>query len=196
MKKAVGEKRFLLANGFNHAQLKNRITMMQNTSHAAWKKYSALLVLPLLAATLLLLAECKPSNKNVATEADETTAVDNAATEVTVTDEPEEAIEYGLVEVKPTFQDGDANAFSLWVNENLKYPDAAKEAQVQGRVTLQFTVDKEGNVKDVKVMKGVDPALDGEAVRVVSQSPKWNPGMQNGEPVNVTYMFPVVYKLR
>ena len=196
VKKAVGEKRFLLANGFNHAQLKNRITMMQNTSHAAWKKYSALLVLPLLAATLLLLAECKPSNKNVATEADETTAVDNAATEVTVTDEPEEAIEYGLVEVKPTFQDGDANAFSLWVNENLKYPDAAKEAQVQGRVTLQFTVDKEGNVKDVKVMKGVDPALDGEAVRVVSQSPKWNPGMQNGEPVNVTYMFPVVYKLR
>ena len=196
VKKAVGEKRFLLANGFNHAQLKNRIAMMQNTSHAAWKKLSALLVLPLLAATLFLLAECKPSDKNAAPEVDETTAADNAVNEATVTDEPEEAIEYGLVEVKPTFQDGDANAFSLWVNENLKYPEAAKEAQVQGRVTLQFTVDKEGNVKDVKVVKGVDPALDNEAVRVISQSPKWNPGMQNGEPVNVTYMFPVVYMLK
>ena len=197
VKKAVGEKRFLLANGFNHAQLKNRITMMQNTSRAAWKKLSALLVLPLLAATLLLLAECKPSNKNAADEAVAAESDEAAPVyEVTVVDEPEETIEYGLVEVKPTFQDGDANAFSLWVNQNLTYPESAKEAGVQGRVTLQFTVDKEGNVKDVKVMKGVDPALDGEAVRIVSQSPKWNPGMQNGEPVNVTYMFPVVYKLK
>lgn len=198
VKKAVGEKRFLLANGFNHAQLKNRITMMQNTSHAAWKKLSALLILPLLAVTMLLLAECKPAN-NDAQPAEE--AVEAAPAEpvydITVTDEPEEdAIEFGLVEVKPSFQDGDANEFSKWVNQNLKYPDAAKEAKLQGRVTLQFTVGKDGTVSNVKVLRGVDPILDNEAVKVVSQSPKWNPGMQKGEPVNVTYVFPVVFQLR
>ena len=171
---------------------------MQNTSHAAWKKLSALLILPLLAVTMLLLAECKPAN-NDTQPAEE--AVEAAPAEpvydITVTDEPEEdAIEFGLVEVKPSFQDGDANEFSKWVNQNLKYPDAAKEAKLQGRVTLQFTVGKDGTVSNVKVLRGVDPILDNEAVKVVSQSPKWNPGMQKGEPVNVTYVFPVVFQLR
>ena len=200
VKKAVGEKRFLLANGFNHAQLKNRITMMQNTSRAAWKKLSALLILPLLAVTVLLLAECKPSSGNeepAAVENADEAAQADAVYEVTVTDEPEEeAIEFSLVEVKPSFQDGDANEFSKWVNQNLTYPDAAKEAGLQGRVTLQFTVGKDGTVSNVKVLRGVDPLLDNEAVKVISQSPKWNPGMQKGEPVNVTYVFPVVFQLR
>ena len=201
VKKAVGEKRFLLANGFNHAQLKNRITMMQNTSHAAWKKLSALLILPLLAVTVFLLAECKSGSNEAQAAQEPAEAVEaapaDAVYEVTVTDEPEEdAIEFSLVEVKPSFQDGDANEFSKWVNENLKYPDAAKEAKLQGRVTLQFTVGKDGSVSNVKVLRGVDPILDDEAVKVVSQSPKWNPGMQKGEPVNVTYIFPVVFQLR
>jgi len=202
VKKAVGEKRFLLANGFNHAQLKNRITMMQNTSHAVWKKFSVLLVLPLLAVTIFLLAECKPASNNTPKPADEAAADANEAApanpvyEVTVTDEPEETVSFELVEVKPTFQDGDANSFALWVNKKLSYPEEAKEKKIDGRVTLQFTVEKDGSIKDIKVLKGVDPVLDNEAVRVVSESPKWKPGLQNGTPVNVTYIFPVVFKLQ
>ena len=108
----------------------------------------------------------------------------------------EEAIPFQLVEEKPSFQGGDANQFSKWVNSRLVYPEIAKENGVQGRVTLQFTVEKDGTVTKVKVLRGVDPSLDKEAVRVVSMSPKWSPGKQRDRAVPVTYTFPVIFQLR
>ena len=108
----------------------------------------------------------------------------------------EEAIPFQLVEEKPSFNGGDANMFSKWVNERLVYPEIAKENGVQGRVTLQFTVEKDGRVTKVKVLRGVDPSLDKEAVRVVSMSPKWKPGKQRDRAVPVTYTFPVIFQLR
>ena len=108
----------------------------------------------------------------------------------------EEAIPFQLVEEKPSFQGGDANQFSKWVNSRLVYPEIAKENGVQGRVTLQFTVEKDGTVTKVKVLRGVDPSLDKEAVRVVSMSPKWKPGKQRDRAVPVTYTFPVIFQLR
>lgn len=108
----------------------------------------------------------------------------------------EEAIPFALVEQKPMFQGGDANAFSKWVNQHLAYPDIAKENGIQGRVTLQFTVNTDGSVSGVKVVRGVDPSLDKEAVRVVSSSPKWTPGKQRDRAVKVTYTFPVIFQLR
>ena len=108
----------------------------------------------------------------------------------------EEAIPFALVEEKPKFQGGDANTFSAWVNKNLQYPEIAKENGVQGRVTLQFTVNTDGSVSDVKVLRGVDSSLDKEAVRIVSMSPKWTPGKQRERPVKVVYNFPVVFQLR
>ena len=108
----------------------------------------------------------------------------------------EEAIPFQLVEEKPSFQGGDANQFSKWVNQRIVYPEIAKENGVQGRVTLQFTVEKDGSVTKVKVLRGVDPSLDKEAVRVVSMSPKWKPGKQRDRAVPVTYTFPVIFQLR
>lgn len=108
----------------------------------------------------------------------------------------EEAIPFQLVEDKPSFMGGDANEFSKWVNARLVYPEIAKENGVQGRVTLQFTVGTDGSVSNVKVLRGVDPALDKEAVRVVSMSPKWTPGKQRDRAVKVTYTFPVIFQLR
>ena len=108
----------------------------------------------------------------------------------------EEAIPFQLVEEKPSFQGGDANAFSKWVNQRLVYPEIAKENGVQGRVTLQFTVEKDGTVTKVRVLRGVDPSLDKEAVRVVQSSPKWKPGKQRDRAVPVTYTFPVIFQLR
>ena len=108
----------------------------------------------------------------------------------------EEAIPFQLVEEKPSFQGGDANQFSKWVNSRLVYPEIAKENGVSGRVTLQFTVEKDGSVTKVKVLRGVDPSLDKEAVRVVSMSPKWKPGKQRDRAVPVTYTFPVIFQLR
>lgn len=108
----------------------------------------------------------------------------------------EEAIPFLLVEEKPSFNGGDANEFSKWVNSKLQYPEIAKENGVQGRVTLQFTVNPDGSVSNVKVLRGVDSSLDKEAVRVVSMSPKWKPGKQRDRAVKVTYTFPVIFQLR
>ncbi len=108
----------------------------------------------------------------------------------------EEAIPFQLVEEKPSFNGGDANEFSKWVNSKLQYPEIARENGVQGRVTLQFTVNTDGSVSNVKVLRGVDSSLDKEAVRVVSSSPKWKPGKQRDRAVKVTYTFPVIFQLR
>ena len=108
----------------------------------------------------------------------------------------EEEVPFAIVEQKPTFQGGDANTFTKWVFSKIVYPEIAKENGVQGRVTLQFTIETDGSVKNVKVLRGVDSSLDKEAVRVVSSSPKWQPGMQRNKPVRVKYTFPVVFQLR
>ena len=107
----------------------------------------------------------------------------------------EEAIPFTIVEEKPQFNGGEANEFTKWVNSHLVYPEIAKENGVDGRVTLQFTVEKDGSVSNVKVLRGVDPSLDKEAVRVVQNSPKWTPGRQRDRAVKVTYVFPVIFKL-
>ena len=108
----------------------------------------------------------------------------------------EEANPFQLVEEKPKFQGGDANDFTRWVNSRIVYPEIAKENGVQGRVTLQFTVNADGSVSNVKVLRGIDSSLDKEAVRVVSSSPNWTPGRQRDRAVKVTYTFPVVFQLR
>ena len=108
----------------------------------------------------------------------------------------EEAIPFALVEEKPQFQGGDANTFSKWVSQHLEYPEIAKENGVEGRVVLQFTISKDGRLEDVKVLSAPDESLAQEAVRVVSSSPKWEPGRQRDRAVKVSYTFPVIYRLR
>ena len=107
-------------------------------------------------------------------------------------------VPFAVVEQKPTFGGNDTGMeFTKWVFGQIKYPEEAKEKQIQGRVTLQFTIAKDGNVKDVSVAKSSgSKILDDEAVRVVSMSPQWEPGKQNGEPVNVKFTFPVVFQMR
>lgn len=108
----------------------------------------------------------------------------------------EEEIPFVMVEEKPKFMGGDENSFTKWVAERLVYPEIAKENSVQGRVILQFRVNTDGSVSDVTVVRGVDPSLDKEAVRVVSSSPKWTPGRQRNKAVRVVYTFPVIFQLR
>lgn len=108
----------------------------------------------------------------------------------------EETLPFIMVEDKPKFKGGDANAFSKWVNERLVYPQICIENGVSGRVTLSFTIKADGTLADAKVLRGVDPALDKEALRVVKSSPKWTPGKQRDRAVAVTYTFPVIFQLR
>ncbi|MBR1793851.1 MAG: energy transducer TonB [Bacteroidales bacterium] len=116
--------------------------------------------------------------------------------EVVEEDVDEDTIPFVLVENKPSFQGGDANDFSRWVNSRLVYPEIAKENGVEGTVILQFTIAKDGRMSDVVVLRSPDDALAAEAIRVVTSSPKWEPGKQRDRAVKVSYTFPVVYRLR
>ena len=109
---------------------------------------------------------------------------------------PDAVLPFQVVEVKPTFDGGDANDFSKWVNSQIVYPQDAVDQKIEGKVVLQFTVNKLGEVKDVKVVRGVNEILDKEAVRVVESSPKWEPASQNGIPVSVNYTFPVIFRIQ
>ena len=191
VRKAVGEQRFTLASGFQHAKLKNRIEMMLKPSSSGWMRWSYLALIPVLAAFMFA---CNSPRKTEAaapetSEPAPATAVDKAAPE-------QEALPFQLIEVKPRFNGGDAAEFSKWVNSQLVYPEKAKQAGIQGRVAIQFTVGTDGAVRDAKVLRGVSEDLDAEALRVVSSSPRWEPGMQDGKAVPVTFTFPVVYRLR
>ena len=119
--------------------------------------------------------------------------------EYTETEEEEDIVEedipFAVVEEKPKFMGGDENEFTRWVFQNLSYPDIAKENHIQGRVMVSFRVTADGRVADVKVLRGVDPSLDKEAVRVITMSPRWSPGRQRNKPVPVRYLFPVTFKL-
>ena len=116
--------------------------------------------------------------------------------EIVEEEEADEVIPVMVVETRPTFNGGEANEFSRWVNSRLVYPEQAREMGLQGRVTLQFTIGTDGSVSDVRVLKGADPILDREAVRVVASSPRWTPGKQRDRAVKVSYTFPVIFRLR
>ena len=148
----------------------------------------------LMAAATILVTGCKCNNEKAAEAAAEE-ATEAANTEA-VEQATETAIAFAEVENKPTFNGGDANQFSVWVSENLKYPQEAIDQKEEGKVVLQFVVSKDGNVEDVTVIQGVSELLDAEAVRVVSSSPKWEAGSQEGAPVAVKYTFPVVFQLQ
>ena len=109
--------------------------------------------------------------------------------------EPNDMKIYEVVEEMPSFPGG-MGALMSWLSQNIKYPVEAAENGVQGRVLIQFVVEKDGSISDVKVIQSVDPSLDKEAARVVSAMPKWTPGKQNGSAVRVKYTVPVTFKLQ
>lgn len=102
---------------------------------------------------------------------------------------------FDVVEEQPSFPGGQG-ALLAWLNDNIKYPVVAAENGIQGKVIVQFVVGKNGSISNVKVLRSVDPSLDKEAVRVVSNMPNWTPGKQNGASVNVRFMLPVTFRLQ
>ena len=111
-------------------------------------------------------------------------------------EEEEEAEIFFIVEDMPTFNGGDQNEFRKFIQSNLKYPQIAAENGISGRVFVYFVVNEKGEVINAKVVRGVDPSLDKEALRVVMSSPKWTPGKQRGQPVRVAFTFPIVFVLQ
>jgi protein TonB len=102
---------------------------------------------------------------------------------------------FDVVEQMPSYPGG-MGALMSWLSQNIKYPTVAAENGISGRVIVQFVVERDGSITDVRVARGVDPYLDKEATRVVKMMPHWIPGKQNGAPVRVKYTVPVVFKLQ
>lgn len=100
-----------------------------------------------------------------------------------------------FVEVMPTFRGGGLNTFRQWVGTRTNYPQAAIEKKIRGTVFLTFIVERDGSVSNVTVIKGVDPILDNEAIKVISESPKWSPGLQRGQPVRVRFQIPMSFSI-
>ena len=171
-----------LCNNFNVSHLKHRIIMMnKKRTHTAGRIKYALFV-PLAAALLIASnISCISSEKQEEiSEKQESRAAEGEV--------------FQVVEEMPEFPGGMAECMK-WLGQNIKYPAEAKEKGVQGRVIVQMVVEKDGTITNAKVVRGVDPLLDAEALRVVNQSPKWKPGMQKGEAVRVKYTLPIMFRL-
>lgn len=111
-------------------------------------------------------------------------------------EEVEEQEIFEVVEQMPEFPNGGMAGLMQYLSKNIKYPTIAQENGTQGRVTVQFVVNADGSIVDAKVIRGVDPYLDKEALRVINSMPKWRPGMQRGKAVRVKYTVPVMFRLQ
>lgn len=110
-------------------------------------------------------------------------------------EEAEEEEIFTVVEDKPMFPGGEA-ALMKYLHDNIRYPVVAQENGIQGRVTCNFVVEKDGSITDVQIVRGVDPSLDREAIRVIQSMPLWTPGKQRNVPVRVRFTLPVTFRLQ
>jgi len=194
-----------LSNHFNVSQLKQRITMMNKTQSPAVKLAKYLTVIPLV-LLLITLNSCLSKEKQTDEKSnDQTEELQNSSSKndikadvsegyvPPVTDSQEEI--FSVVEEQPLYPGGNA-AMMKFLSNNIKYPVAAQEKGTQGRVITNFVVEKDGSLSDIQVIRGVDPSLDAEALRVLKTMPKWKPGKQKGEEVRVRFTLPVVFRLQ
>ena len=125
------------------------------------------------------------------TEADQDTEVEVIVQEE---EEEEEIFNFYVLEDKPLFPGGEGG-LQKYIAKNTKYPEIAKENGITGKVYIQFVINKKGKVTDVKLLRGVDPALDKEALRVIKALPDWKPGKQRGKAVKVSFQVPINFTL-
>ena len=133
----------------------------------------------------------------VSSEDDAASAQVEAYTPPAVVEEEEESSQqiFTVVETMPQFPGGDA-ALLQFLAKSIKYPVIAQENGIQGRVICAFVVNRDGSIVDAEVLRGVDPSLDKEALRVIGTMPKWTPGKQRGKPVRVKYTVPITFRLQ
>ena len=173
IRKSVGDQLFSMANNFNYQSLKKRIRMMTINKSSRWNTLRALAVVPVIALALLAFANPKTETAPV--------SGDNKV--------------YETVEQMPEYPGGVVE-MTKFLQRNIQYPANAAKNEVEGRVILQFVVEKNGQIGEVKVVRSVDPELDAEAMRVVKSMPNFIPGRQDGKPVAVLYTIPISFKLQ
>ena len=224
IRKSVGDQLFSMANNFNYQSLKKRIRMMTMNKSSRWNTLRALAVVPVIALALLAFANTESVAAVVTASVQQDNAVQSevqapepvqveavtqpveveAVPEVVEMNTEEQAPEetepqskkvYNSVEQMPEFPGG-AAGLMRYLQENIKYPPEAAKNNIEGRVIVQFIIDETGQVGEIKVVRPISEELDAEAVRVVKNLPKFEPGRQDGEAVSVWYTLPIVFKLQ
>jgi len=214
----------VIANNFNYSLIKIRIKMItkiKSSKTAALKLSMGILV----TAALLVIFACennkKPAQDNKVANKQEDVVVKSEvkslenkeaaskqaemAADSMVIDGvvyrkqpslPTDEQVYIVVEEQASFQGSDVNSFRDWVTKNLKYPEIAIKKGISGKVFVQYAINSKGEVVDVKVVRGVDPSLDKEVIRVISSSPKWEPAKQKGMNVKQQFTIPIAFQLQ
>ena len=178
----------LLGNNFNYSLIKRRLTMFYKQS-TRFARIKAIVVLPLAVSIVMIYAiSCKQVNDPVAPPPPPPPPP--PPTEVAVSGEEV----FTVVENMPQFPGGE-EARIKYMMENLKYPEAAKKEGLQGTVYVSFVIGKDGQIADAKILRGIGKACDAEALRVVSEMPKWIPGTQKGQAVRVQFNMPIKFTL-
>jgi TonB family protein len=199
---------WMLGHHFNYLLTKNRFKMLKKNHYSKWAIAKSVYVLPFIA--LLLMLNCKHKNQEPQTKeyqftlentsSDSTEEVtyeiditrgEGDVENITVT-KAEEPLRFVEMMPEPI---GGLDAMYKFMQGELKYPAEAREKGIAGQVFLEFVVEKDGSIGNVKVVKGVHSLLDAEALRVVKMLPKWKPGTQNGKPVRCFYNIPVRFTI-
>lgn len=185
-----------LSNNFNFSHLKQRIIMMnKKKSNATGHIKYALFVLPAFALLVAGNISCSQDASQTEDAKEEVVApVSPEAKEAPADSTAKEEV-FMVAEQMPEFPGG-MKELLKFLQDNLKYPENAMKNNVQGRVIVQFVVEKDGTLTEFKVARSVDPDLDAEALRVLQTMPKWKPGMQRGKIVRVKFIVPVSFKLQ
>lgn len=181
-----------LTNNFNVLPLKQRIKMMNKERSKSIGRLKYLLLLPVCA--LLFMMSSTPvsaQSRKSTTHPDGSVTIKYGGKDMVIKAAGDDV--YQVVDEMPQFPGG-MKALMDYLSANVKYPEAAKQAGISGRVTTQFVVGEDGVIRDVKVLRSVSPELDAEAIRVMNSMPKWEPGKQDGKPVPVRYTVPVNFR--
>lgn len=182
-----------LSNNFNFSHLKKRIIMMnKKKSNGTGRIKYALFMVPAFALLVAGNTSCSQGASEKQDAKEETVAPDSVAA---LTDSVAKDEVFMVAEQMPEFPGG-MKELLKFLQDNVKYPESAMKNNVQGRVIVQFVVEKDGTPTEFNVVRSVDPDLDAEALRVLKTMPKWKPGMQRGEVVRVKFTVPVAFKLQ
>lgn len=171
--------------------------MMTKTNTSKNRIFRLLFVIPAVAIALTLNLKCTSEGEDMLNNEEVVLRdADGKILEQSIFEEVDNKTEevFVICEEMPEYPDGEY-ALQRFIAKNIKYPKVAQQNGIEGRVYITFVVNQDGIVKNTKVIKGVDPSLDAEALRVVSSMPDWKPGKQDGKAVSVSYTVPINFAL-
>lgn len=186
IEKAIGSKLCTLANNLNNCSTKKRIVMMIKKQTGPWARLKLLYVIPVSLLFVLTFTSTKASSL--------TSQLLNVSVSNLFSTQVAEDSVFSVVEKMPEFQGG-TSGFNQFLRQNIRYPASCREENIQGRVMVEFIIEKDGSISNVAIVKSVEERLDNEAKRVMSIMPNWTPGYNGDVPVRVKYTVPINFQL-